>query len=310
VLNISFLNEIESYIAAKRYRLINSVLVYRYGETIYERYFNGFTSSSRHNLMSVWKSILSLVTGVCADNGLIDLDEPVSPRLPAFNERRDPLHRFITARHLLTMSSGIYWQGGVHYHCPMMTQMRNGSAPWLDFIADIPVSHAPGTRFHYKEWDVILLSAFIKNKTGRMPYDICREYIYEPLDIASDEWPRSACGVQYNALPGMEASALSARDLAKLGLMMLNGGVFNGRRIVSAGYVNECAAASAGWDGYGLLWWRSADGLHGRGFGGQELNVYPREDAVAVVQATVTPSSKNYRDLCEKIITKDYDIIL
>jgi CubicO group peptidase (beta-lactamase class C family) len=185
----------------------------------------------------------------------------------------------------------------------MMTQMRNGPAPWVDFIADIPVSSTPGTRFHYKEWDVILLSAFIKNKTGRMPYDICNEYIYEPLEIKSGEWPRTACGVQYNALPDMEASALSARDLVKIGLLMLNGGELNGRRLISAGRVNECAAPSAGWDGYGLLWWRSPNGFHGRGFGGQELNVYPDEDAVAVVQATVTPSSKNYHDLCEKIIS-------
>jgi CubicO group peptidase (beta-lactamase class C family) len=202
------------------------------------------------------------------------------------------------------MSSGIYWQGGVHYHCPMMTQMKNGIAPWPDFIADVPMKHTPGTKFLYKEWDVILLSAFIKNKTGRMPYDICQKHIYEPLGIISDEWPRTACGVQYNALPGMEASALSARDMAKIGLLMLNGGEYNGKRIISAAYVNECAEPSAGWDGYGLLWWRSQHGFHGRGFGGQELNVYPNEDAVAVIQATVTPSSKSYGDLCEHILVR------
>jgi CubicO group peptidase (beta-lactamase class C family) len=302
--NLPFLSEIDSYIAAKRYRLINAVLVYRHGDIVCERYYNGFTPQTRNNLMSVWKSILSLVTGLCFDKGWINsLDEPVNRHLPRFNEGRDLMHKFITVRHLLTMSSGIYWQGGVHYHCPMMTQMRNGSAPWVDFIADIPVTDTPGTKFHYKEWDVILLSAFIQNATGRPPYDICREFIYEPLEITSGQWPRTPCGIEYNALPGMEASDLSARDLAKIGLMMLNGGRWNGRQIISTEYARQCAEPSNAWDGYGLLWWRSAHGFHGRGFGGQELNVYPVEDAVAVVQAKPTPQSKGYGDVCGQLLS-------
>ncbi len=301
-MNLSFLAELESYIAAKRYRLINSVLVHHNGEVVYERYFNGCTDASGHNVMSVWKSILSLTAGICMDNGWIgSLDEPVGKYLPRFGEGRDMMHRFITVRHLLTMSSGIYWQGGVHYHCPMMAQMRADPAPWAEFIADIPVSDTPGTKFHYKEWDVILLSAFIQNRTGRRPYEICKKYLFEPLGIAGKEWPRTSCGVDYNAVTD-DGVCLTARDLLSIGLLMLNGGEWNGRRIVSQEYVVECAKPSAAWDGYGLLWWRSGNGVHGRGFGGQELNVYPKEDTVAVVQATVTPSSKSYGDVCEMLM--------
>ncbi len=302
-MNSPFLNEIDGYIAAKRYRLINSVLVYHHGEIILERYYNNSTPDTRNNLMSVWKSILSLTLGICLAQGrLPGLDEPVSKYLPYLAKNRHPLHRLITVRHLLTMSSGIYWQGGVHYNCPMMNQMRASNGNWEDFIADIPVAHTPGTKFQYKEWDVILLSALIRNAAGRTPYEICRDYLYAPLEIESGEWPQTPCGIVYNALPGMEASDLSARDLIKIGVLALNRGVWDGKRIVPAEYIRQCAEPSAAFGGYGLLWWLTDKGFHGRGFGGQELNVYPAKNAVAVIQAKVSPQSKSYGDVCEKIM--------
>jgi len=97
---------------------------------------------------------------------------------------------------------------------------------------------------------------------------------------------------------------------------MLNGGVWNGQRIVPENYIRESIMPSAANTGYGYLWWLSDNGYHTRGFGGQEINVYPGrmgeqfakrttspdKKVVAVVQATVTPSSKFYSDICENII--------
>lgn len=135
-------------------------------------------------------------------------------------------------RHLLTMSSGIYWNGGVHYHCPMFEQLRR-SRNWVEHLADVQMSSLPGAVFQYKEWDVLLLSAVISQAAGKTAWEICHEYLYEPLEITSGPWPISKCGVDYNVMVGEAQSDLSARDLAKVGLLMLHRGEWHRRQIVS-----------------------------------------------------------------------------
>lgn len=304
-MNTDFLNNLDNYIKLKRYRLINSVLVYEYDKLVFERYYNRFSETSRNNLKSVWKSILSITLGICIDKGLIpSVDEPICAYLPEFAGNIHSYHKLITVRHLLTMSSGIYFTGGVHYHCPMIEQMMRAK-DWIAYIADVAMDALPGTKFVYKEWDVILLSALIGRACGGSAWDVCGRYLYEPLEIDSGKWPQSACGVNYTILPDERDSDLSARDLAKIGLLFLHGGEWDGRQVVSREYVKAAVSPSGTNPGYGFLWWRFRDGFAGRGFGGQELNVYPARNTVTVLQATATPSSKWYGDISRKIIREE-----
>ena len=127
---MTFAEEINGYIGRKRYRLINSVLFWQDSEILAENYYNGFTAHSRNVLRSVAKSIMSLAAGIALDRGLLPgLDTPAADYIPVLREGRDPLHPLITVRHLLTMTSGIYWNGGFHYHCPVMERMRR-SVTW------------------------------------------------------------------------------------------------------------------------------------------------------------------------------------
>lgn len=308
------LQQVDEYIKRKRYPLINSILAVKNGSIVFEKHYNGFDSNSRNNIKSIWKSILSVVTGICLDKGFIgSLDEQVGKYLPEFARNTHPYHKLMTIRHLLSMSSGIYWNGGVHYHCPMLVQAMR-ACNWTSHIADIAMSSVPGTKFEYKEWDVMLLSAVIGKACGRTAYDVANEYLYQPLSIRSGRWPQSPCGFSYTVMKGEEDSDLSARDLAKIGLLFLNGGVFDGKRIVSSDYVNEAigqsfANASIGSStdrsmSYGYLWWLFPGGYSCRGFGGQEVNVMPDRNLVTVIQATPTPSSKSYGDINVNILTK------
>jgi CubicO group peptidase (beta-lactamase class C family) len=302
-MNRDFLNNLDHYIKAKQYRLVNSVIVYEHGELVFERYYNKFNADSPHALMSVWKSLLSLTLGVCLDNGIIgSVDEPISRYLPQFNKNAQAYHKHITIRHLLTMSSGIYFNPGAHYSVPMGEQMRR-SADWISHIADVQAARYPGTHFQYKEWDVILLSAVIGKAVSGTAWDIAREYLYKPLGISAPDWLLTKDGVNYNAdVTNGKADALTALDLAKFGLLMLNGGVWNGERLVSEGYLKDSVMPFEAGMNYGYLWWLSDKGYHGRGFGGQELNIYPDRGIVAVVQATATPRCKSYGDICEGIL--------
>lgn len=311
--------ELDDYIRRNHYRLINSVLLFKDDQFMVERYHNGFTERSRNHIKSVWKSILALGIGICLDKGLIgSLEDPISKYLQEFDGRGDPRHRLIRIRDILSMSSGIYWNGGVHYHCPMVTQcFRSGNI--REYISDIQMSHASGTVFQYKEWDALLASMVLAQASGRNPFDFCREYLYGPLEIESGRWFTFPDGVCYtipgNALHGVDGEAeeaksdLSARDMAKLGILFLQQGVFNGKRIVSEGYLKQVVTSSAAEPEYGLFVWLG-DGWYGfRGYGGQEVTVIPDRNLVFVIQATPTASAKSYGDVLPFLLEKMDDYV-
>jgi len=306
-LNHEFLNQLDDYIKIKRYSLINAVIVYENDSLVFERYYNKFNENSVNFLCSTWKSILSITLGICLDKGIIkSLDEPISRYLPQFSQNNYPWHKLITIRHLLTMSSGIHFLGGVHYHCPMLEQMKRAK-DWIAHIADVQMIATPGTKFIYKEWDVILLSALIGKACGGLAWDIAEEYIFKPLNIIGEKWlSQNNNSINYNAalekiLPEGSGDKMTAKNMAKIGRLMLNSGVWEGQRIASEEYVNASVMPSQASSGYGFLWWLFDKGYRAMGFGGQEINIYPGKKVVAVIQATVTPSSKMYYDICEKI---------
>lgn len=300
-MNDKFLETLDEYIKQRKYRLVNSVLVYRADELIFERYYNTFNQESRNNIKSIWKSILSICVGICIDRGMIKgTDDFVMDYIDEFSQNIHPYHKLIRIHHLLTMSSGIYWNPGIHYHCPMFEQLKS-SRNWIGHISDVAMASVPGTNYVYKEWDVILLSEVIKRAAGKSPYEICREFLYEPLGIKSGVWPQSPCGVCYTITDGEEDSDLSARDLAKIGQLFMNGGNYKGEKIVSGGYVKQALTPSCCNKGYGYLWWLFGNHYGCRGFGGQEINVYPQEELITVIQATPTPSGKEYGDITKRI---------
>lgn len=300
---MNLLFELDMYLKQKRYPLVNSLLLMHNGETLIEQYYNRFTPESRNNLKSIWKSILAATLALCLERGAIkSLEDAIADYLPAFARQKHTYHKLITLRHLLTMSSGIYWNGGVHYHCPMMAQML-ASGDWVTYLSEVAMADRPGTRFVYKEWDVILLSAVIGNAAGRPSHEICRDYLYNPLEIDSGPWGMSPCGVNYSVIEGVEnQSDLCARDMAKIGLLFLQEGVWAGSRILSQAFVREAVTPLPCNPGYGFLWWLYGDHYGARGFGGQEINVYPGKKIVTVIQATATQRSKSYSDVSEWLV--------
>lgn len=303
---MSLAEEIDAFIKGKHHRLINSVLVYRNGEIAAECYYNGFTKNSRNSIKSICKSITSVCAGICLDQGYIqDLNVPIFHYLPQFNGENDPMHRQITIKHLLTMSSGIYWNGGVHYHCPMLAQMRY-SKSWVDYIADTAMKFHPGSRYIYKEFDLILLGALLEKAIGGELFDFLNENLYQPLGIQSDRWWKSRCDVPYSVALGDEGpeeqqSSLTARDLLRIGQLYLQNGVYNGKQIISERYIKECTSPSRSEKGYGYMWWLGDDWYGCRGFGGQNITVFPKQNAIFVMQATPTPRGMSYYDVFEYV---------
>lgn len=298
--------DVDQYIRQKQYRLINSILVMKDGEIKFESYYNQFNSSTRNHIKSIWKSIIAICIGICIDQHLIkNVDEPVYHFIPMLDGRIQPSHRMITVRHLLTMTSGIYWNGGVKYHCPMLGQMMKAKSI-IEHIANIQMTSYPGMSYQYKETDVILASEVIHQASGKNSFEFCNQYLYQPLGIQSQAWYTSSCGVTYNigiTEEDQKASDLTARELLRIGELFLNRGYYNGRCILSEQFVKDAITPSEKNEGYGFFWWLFPNGIYGcSGYGGQEIKVVPAKQLVYVIQATATPRCKSYDELFYKLL--------
>lgn len=292
--------EIDEYIQANHYRLVNSVLVCRQQEIIAERYYNSGHNETRNQIFSIWKSIISLCVGICIDQGHIRPEDPVADYLDAFAEGNHPYHRHLKVEDLLTMRSGIYWNGGIHYHCPMLEQLWR-SDDWCGYIADVAMADFPGRKYVYKEWDVILLSAIITRVTGRPAFEFCRRHLYQPLNISSEAWGESSTGICYNHMPGKENRAnLTAGDLLKIGQVILGNGKYGDQQIVSQQYIEAMCRPHT--PGYGYLIWLFPGYAACRGLGGQEIIISKEKELVTVIQAKWSSRGKSYEDIYDKVI--------
>jgi len=287
-INMEFLNNLDDYIRGKRYRLVNSVLVYQNDEIIFERYYNKYDENSYHKLWCIGKSIAGLTLGICLDKELIkNIDEPIYKYIPQFDGSKQPYHKLITIRHLLNSATGIYYTNGTNHHHPMAVQMRGMSKDeQLNHIADVKMAALPGIKFNYGMWEVFLLSEVILRACGMNERDITAEYLFKPLEI---KYTKDKDGDYH----------ISARDLAKIGLLMLHGGVWNGQQIVSKEYVKAAVSPSDAKNGneYGYLWWLDDKAYKAVGYGGNMMYVRPVENAVMVILATGTPGFKVYYDI-------------
>ncbi|MGH7116341.1 MAG: serine hydrolase domain-containing protein [Stellaceae bacterium] len=299
----------------------NGVVVVRHGTLVYEHYFTGddqrwpelhrgeppgevpHNASTLHDLQSITKSVVALLVGVASDRGrLANLNAPVFPFFPRYADLNAPDKGRITLHELLAMTSGLFWPAhAVSYDDPSNIARRMWEAPDpYRFVLAQTLEATPGTEWNYDGGGVELLGAVLKKVTGRQLDRLAKETLFDPLGIKDWEWARLANG-EPAASWGLR---LRPRDLAKIGQLVLNQGVWHGRRIVSAAWVKEMTAShlprgwlleSAGASSYGYLWWlghasidnRDTDWVAGFGYGGQRLYVVPSQDLVVTVTAGI-----------------------
>ena len=287
---------------------IHSVLVVRHGKLSFEHYRAGEDEcwgeplgnvahgpDSKHDLRSVTKSVISLLLGIALDRKLIrDIDESVINWFPQYSDLRDPEKERISLRHLLTMSAGLEWNENVPFTDPKNSAMGMlGSADRCRYALEQPVVAPGGQIWNYNSGGTLLLEAIIANAAGGALDDVAREFLLEPLGITDFEWTRNL----ESGILEWGGLRLRSRDLAKIGQLVLNGGNWNGRQIVSQKWVKESTAAHIGIADltyfYGYQWWLGRSLVEGRevpwicamGHGGQRIFAVPALDVVAVVTA-------------------------
>ncbi len=271
-------------IVKERHIAIHSLQVVRNGVLVLDACFYPFEPNLVHDCASVTKSIMSLLIGIAIDQGCIaSVDELVVPGFPD----RTILHlteykRKLSVRSLLTMSSG--YSSDPDHDEDLLQEMR-GSGDWIQFILDKPVESPPDTRFSYCSINFHLLAGIIKNKTGLSPGEFSRRYLFSPLGIREVIWPSDPAGINF----GWGDLHLLPADMAKIGYLCLNKGLWGSTRIVSENWISESTQAHVTIDSdeaYGFGWWIRpwpSPGIYeALGRGGQRIVVWPGRNMVIV----------------------------
>lgn len=277
------------------YPMTDPAGIFNYHDPNWHPFYQG---TSLHTLQSVTKSITSIVFGIALDRGdLKSIDQPIQGFFPEHAGLfSDPRKQQITIRNLLTMTSGIRWpEGGSYDDTVDLTGRMEKSRDWVSVVLEQPMEASPGELWSYSSGSAALLGAVFKAATNRDIQDYAREHLFAPIGISNFYWKRSAGG-----LTDTEGGLyLDIADVARIGQLYLDRGVWQDRRIVPERWVNESVVsqprrAADRRDkkyGYGRLWWTlPADLIRdpafiGWGYGGQYLIVIPNERVVAVMTA-------------------------
>ena len=280
--------------------LIHSILIAKDGKLVFEEYFRGrkflgeyiqFTRDNLHFQASVSKSVTSIAFGIAADKGLIgDVSQSICGFFSDHQAFIDEERKEIQVRHLLTMSSGLSWDEWSYPY----TDDRNDvgmlfkqSDP-VGFILSKPLLNKPGGRFFYNSGSTNLMGQIVGDRSGTRLDRFIDEFLFTPLGITDYLWDILSNDMVF-ASGGLY---LRPRDMAKIGQLYLDKGVWEGKRIVSEEWVD---ASTIGYvetpegGSYGYQWWISKFGrgdvpaFSARGWGGQYIYVIPSSRMVVVI---------------------------
>jgi CubicO group peptidase (beta-lactamase class C family) len=237
---------LESALAYAQGQHSSAVVVVDHGRVIAERYWSvdadagspytyvlwGQTEDGApiEDVASIQKSVVSVLVGIAADQGLVDLEAPVSTYLTAgWSKATREEESAITIRHLMSMTSGL---------SPALEYQAPAGSVWLY-----------NTRAYSRLVDV--LEAVTGDDIGRLT----KRWLTDPIGMTDTEWRRASW-----VTPDMDANPIrlytTARDLVRLGELMLAGGVWQSQRLLPESYVEAAVTPSQSLNSaYGLLWW-------------------------------------------------------
>lgn len=269
---------------------LHGVLIARHGRLVLEEYFHGEHGQKPHDTRSASKTVVTVLIGAAMQAGV-----PISPGTPVYAVMRpgagdlDARRRALTLEHLLTMSSG--------YDCDDNGDDRPGNESaitdqdqnpdWYGMILDLDVVREPGAQAVYCSINPHLAGGVLARVAGRSLPELMHELVGEPLGMRGYYIPITPTGDGYFG----GGWRFRPRDFMKLGQLYLNGGTWNGRRVVSEEWVRRSTQPRYSMSAaarYGYQWWmreypyagRTVQAYYASGNGGQYVVVIPALDLV------------------------------
>jgi CubicO group peptidase (beta-lactamase class C family) len=283
----------------------NALLVLKDGHVVSEIYRNATNERTRFIGWSMTKSLTSVLIGCALAEGRIDsLDTPISHYLP---ELRGGGYEGVSIRHVMQMRSGVDYEERYDFGNPgraasnHIAALVKNVARFTDAARTLPRIHEPGAFFQYKTIDTAVLGWLVERVTQGSVAAYTARCLWEPLGAESDGF------YIMDGLPGVGREFSGAgfnatlRDYARFGQMVLDGGVANGRRIVSAEWIRQSTQPSGPEDnrrgGYGLQWWTFANSKAAAiGLQGQYIYVDPSTRTVVVKLSYFPPGDNSALD--------------
>ena len=286
---------------AKEGQDLHSIMVVKDGNVVLEKWMSKGKENEPHILNSVSKTFTSMAVGLAISEGKLALDEKLVDIFPEHcPENPSEYLKEITVEHLLTMSCG-------HSTDPTHESWEVKDKSWIRFFMEHPVTHKPGTLFCYNSLGTYVLSAIVQKRTGEKLADYLYPRLFRPLGINNVSWLESHEGIN----TGGWGLFLKTEDLAKMGLMILQNGQFNGCQVVPAEWIESASSAqvpcvpagmnsddadklrkvakTSDWlQGYGYQMWRCRyNAFRADGANGQYIIMIPDKNAVVVTTANI-----------------------
>lgn len=278
------------------------LLVLKNEDLLVERYWQGYTKDSMAVSFSVAKSFTSAMVGIVLEERLFDsVDDAVTDYVPELNGSG---YEGVPIKHILQMCSGIQFVEEYDREDAdvfVMRQHIEDGKSIKEYAASLRAEHRSGQVYNYASIDTQVLGMLLENVTGVSPSDFLQEKIWSVLGMQSDaKWVTD----QHDTVLTYSLLNVSLRDYAKFGLLYLNRGLWNGKRLISEKWIQQSVTPekeflklkdfySEGWDiGYGYQWWvpgGTAGEFTALGIYGQYIYVNPTREIV-IVKTSADPS--------------------
>jgi CubicO group peptidase (beta-lactamase class C family) len=256
----------------------HSLMLVRHGHVVAEGWWAPYSADRLHLLYSLSKTFMSTAVGFAVQEGLLSLDDAVADHFPEFRDELPEASRGILVRHALAMASG---------HATDMAQvalMTDPDEPVRGFLLHAP-EHTPGTWFAYNQPANYAVAAILQRAAGTDLVGYLRPRLLDPLGVPPVSWQ------QYPAGRSLGFSGLHAttETIAKLGLLHLQDGVWEGEQLLPEGWAAEVRTkrvdthleVNPDWaQGYGFQVWMARHGYRGDGAYGQFMVILPEHDVV------------------------------
>lgn len=261
---------------------LHSFILLRHGQVAAQGWWNPYNAELPQMLFSLSKSFTSTAIGIAQAEGLLSVNDKVISIFPD-SAPKDPSANLqaMRIRDLLSMNTG--------HNEDATGRMQQDTSSWIKGFLSLPVEHKPGTHFVYNSAATYMLSAIIQKKTGKTLIEYLTPRLFTPLGIEHPTWDSSPEGINVGGWGLM----IRTKDIASLGQLYLQKGLWNGKQILPAAWVEEATKKQSSngsnpdsdWEqGYGYQFWRCRYDLYrGDGAFGQYCIVFPKQDAVLAI---------------------------
>jgi CubicO group peptidase (beta-lactamase class C family) len=313
-MNSTILDEMMQYIEDSSAPM-HGLVVTRNGYIVKEGYWSYYTEGMAHHIFSCTKSFTGTLVGIAIKEGFIDnVSQRVIDFFPGMTiENLDSRKESMTLEHVLTMTTGLDWnEWNNSYQDPtnMYNQMFGSSNP-IQFFLNLPMAHVPGEQWMYTTGASHLLSAIIQETTNMTTRNFAIEYLFDPLNITIGAWNVDLQGINN----GGTQLYVTPRVMAKLGLLYLNNGTWDGQQILPEDWVTQASSPHASIypdTDYGYQWWiDTPHGVyHAAGSNGQYIYIAPEYSVVVSMTANADePGEDIHEEILQYILNSitDYE---